>query len=665
VEGTVQGVAKAKEAFQVKAAGFIDEATQVDAAARKLGLSRTDIGRALDGQLDTLKPDVRAKLTQAVLDDRDGSGKISVLDGWRRLFKEAREEIQAGGYDIGEIQDYVPLKALRGVDLAERMRDTYTSLQRQALAGKTSILKLAGEEAQDFRTMAGRVLRKDAEKLTEGDLTSVAKLALQQGKTTPTYTPSAVFERLGSVPDGFREYDVGKLFTGYINGNLKAVHFDTALKQVQSHITAFRAAGLPEAATFFERHLADVTGASSRGLAGAMRDAGLSLRNAGRTLQGSDSAAARAAGHVVEGIPEFAGWANGLVYPSYLGLPNLKAPLRNVTQPVFKTLPEIGWRAATKWTFQAYAEVGAEMKAAAKAGKNPFTHMDDQLKAAGLSGQHIMANLDVEPGMASGARQVVDKFNSKIMALYSQTDTINRAVTAKMGQQWAKAVLAGDKSAIQALDRLGPGMRAQLKADGLGDAAALGHKLGDCLIGRTQFRYGKELQSEFGRTMGPLFTMFTKWPTMVAADVLDGFDKSKLQGTKDLITKYLAPLGALYAVEHALTASGGDHNTAFKVYVGDLPSLSPADTVMHPFKTIDGLGGPMVQLGREALDAAGDIGGDRGDDKARTVVRHVLKGYAPVVAPILNELDRWSNARNPKQPTPTRDFVNKLPLIGQ
>ncbi len=665
LEGKVQGVAKAKEVFQVKAATYFDEATRIDREARKLGLSRTDVGKALDGQLDKLSPEAQTKLTQLAMTDRDGKGEVSVLDAWRRLWNDARQDIQAAGYDIGNISNYVPMRSLRGVDLAEAFRDQYTALQKRALAGRTTIGKLTGEDADDFRAMAAKVLRKAPDELTDADFTTAAKAALEHSKTNPVYTPSAVFERLGSVPDTYREYDVGKLFTGYINGNFKAVHFDQPLKDVRTYISAYRAAGLTQAADYLERYMADVTGASSRGLAGQMRDAGVALRDAGRKLQGSDSAAVRGLGRATEGLPDFAAWANGLIYPSYLGFPNVKAPLRNMTQVVLKTVPEIGYANGSKWMFKAMWDLGAEMAEATKAGTNPFRVIEERLQQAGHVGQHIMANLDHDPTIASKARSAADWLNSKSMLLYAQTETLNRAITVKMGQEWAKAAAAGDQSALAALNRLAPGARNQIAASNLlqpENVDKLGHFLGSELIGRTQFRYGKELQSDFGRAMGPLFTMFTKWPTMVAADMLDGFGESKTRGVANVVTKYLAPYGALYAIQQAKDMSGGDPSTAYKVWVGDLPSAAPLDTITHPTKTMDVLGGPGLQLGREYLNALSEVGtnGSKAATLGRTALRHTVKSYIPGVSQVLNELDRWDNAAGSHQATTTRELINRI-----
>jgi hypothetical protein len=583
---------------------------------------------------------------------------------------------------MGERTNYIPMRSLRGVDLAQAFRDQFTVLQKRALAAGTTIAKLAGDDVDDFRAMAAKVMRKSPGDLTDADFSAAAKAALAQAKTVAVYTPSAVFDRgEQGIGEAFREYDVGKLFTGYINGNLKAVHFDEALKGVRTYITAYRAAGMTNAANYLEQYMADVTGASSRGLVGAMRTAGVTLRDAGRQLQGSDNLAVRGLGHMTEGLPDFLGWANGLVYSSYLGLPNVMAPLRNMLQVPLKTIPEIGYVNGTKWMFQAAWDLTKEMTEAVAAKQNPFKVIEQRLQAEGHIGQHIMANLDVEPGIGNTLRGAADWLNGWSMVLYQHTETMNRALTVKMGQQWAKELATGSKSAFTALNRLPPGFRNELQASGiLGGKYTpevidkLGHAIGDALIGRTQFRYGKELQSEFGRAMGPLFTMFTKWPTMVAADILEGFGEGKVRGTTALITKNLAPWGLLYAIQAAKDHSGSDPSIAYQLFVGDLPKMTPFDSVLPEAvkakltgkpstgSTFDMVGGPMVQLGKDYIDALSKVGNDNGSfgTGMRTALRQTVKSYIPIFSQAVNEMDRFDQARNPGAATTSRELINRI-----
>lgn len=677
VEGLFDSFAKAKEAFEVKAVGHMTGAAQVDRAARKAGLSRTDVGKALGGRLHELSPDKQAKLTALSLKDRDGGGKISILDAWRREYDEVYEALRAAGYDVGYIANYVPLKALKGADMAAALRARLGDLQRKALGQKKNSLLDLGDDPEflEFKDVVGHLVGKDPSKLTEGDLVGAAKSALGRGKTSIGYTPGAVFERTGDgVPEFAREWDVGKLFTQLVNGNLKAVHFDRAFKQGQATHAALERMGLQKSAQYVERYLLDQSGAASRGLAGFIRNTGETLRDAGRQLQAYDGVKGQA-GKALEAVPDFVGWANGLVYPSYLGFPNVKAITRNMTQTLFTTVPELGGFKAAKWWGEATGGMIKEAMQEIANKRSPFKLWSKQLQDVGLLGEHIMADIDTTPGLTTGLRYYADKFNSWAMKLYSETDTINRMLAYRMGQSWAKAVANGHPGAVEALAKLGPGTKNQLRASGLIDAtikskdsAKLGHVLGDWLIGRTQFRYGKEQQSEFGRYMGTAFSMFTKWPVMVGSDIHDSFQRGALNGVRHTAQKYLAPYALLYGAQAAMTASGNDPSVAYKLVVGDAREYSPLESILHPGKQLEQLGGPGVQLAKEGLETLTHL--ERGDtDKAaalaRTAARQLIKGYVPGVSQVINEVDRYERAVDPDAETLSRRFVNDLPVIGQ
>ena len=70
-------------------------------------------------------------------------------------------------------------------------------------------------------------------------------------------------------------------------------------------------------------------------------------------------------------------------------------------------------------------------------------------------------------------------------------------------------------------------------------------------MSETQFNYNRTTLSEYGRYMGPVFTMFTKWPLSIAGDV-----RSKLLNEKQYkkaATKYLGPLAAFTAADAMLS----------------------------------------------------------------------------------------------------------------
>jgi hypothetical protein len=73
------------------------------------------------------------------------------------------------------------------------------------------------------------------------------------------------------------------------------------------------------------------------------------------------------------------------------------------------------------------------------------------------------------------------------------------------------------------------------------------------LISGTMFNYDKATASRFVREMGPIFGMFTKWPSSIAGKMANSYLEGGVTGfTKHTGTVYLAPLAALSGLQMAI-----------------------------------------------------------------------------------------------------------------
>jgi hypothetical protein len=291
--------------------------------------------------------------------------------------------------------------------------------------------------------------------------------------------------------------------------------------------------------------------------------------------------------------------------------------------------------------------------------KRGWKAIEADLQQRGLASTSL-GRVELEPGLTGKTGRALRQFNEFTMKAYSGTDVANRKITAETAALWADALNAGSKPALAALERLPTGFKVRLRQAPPEQWTDI---LADYLIGRTQFRYGRETMNEFGRDMGSAFSMFTKWPVMVASDIVDTFQRNAHKGTlpgawaatQRLGTKYMAPLAALYAANEALQnitgdETGGPPRGVARFLLGkDITEISPLMSV----KAIDILANPALELGRDFVSAPGDA------SKSRTVLRRGIKTLMPG-AQILNELDRWSEAHNPGEATPSRELVNKI-----
>jgi len=67
------------------------------------------------------------------------------------------------------------------------------------------------------------------------------------------------------------------------------------------------------------------------------------------------------------------------------------------------------------------------------------------------------------------------------------------------------------------------------------------------------FNYNKPSLYEFGRTLGPMFATFAKWPTAIAGEIISEYrTKSMSAATRRVAERYAAPLLAFSAVDYML-----------------------------------------------------------------------------------------------------------------
>jgi hypothetical protein len=307
------------------------------------------------------------------------------------------------------------------------------------------------------------------------------------------------------------------------------------------------------------------------------------------------------------------------IYPNLLG-GNVYAPMRNLTQTPFLTGTEIGGiegqKVVGRGAMKAAASLRSKHGTKVQLGKTlpEVRHsMEAELRALGLApGEHFgkgdvahEAALRSTKYLGRGVR-FVDSWNKWMMALYSKSDVVNRYITLYTAKELAKDALAGKGYALDYVKRLNAGDKASIyKLMKSGNQDDLGVLMARQLIAKTQFNYGKESLSEFGREFGRAVSMFTKWPLMVMGDL----EELQRNGRAlDGIKKYVAPMLALGAADIALNEMEFFENPAAKLAFGrGLFAAAPGGALLGVSTP------PLVQAPLDLIDAAdsmikGDVG---------------------------------------------------------
>ncbi len=378
-------------------------------------------------------------------------------------------------------------------------------------------------------------------------------------------------ERLSDeVPDAIRQYDIGKLMGGWIDSVTNDAATRKVLRKIRTQGKALRAVD-PMAADYVQNYVSDVAG-GLKGLAAESTEfmEKFQKKNYRKAIeaeaQGDTTAAAFH--RMKTRFPQYAQYLQAQLYPYLLGM-RVDAVLRNLTQPYLLTIPDIGGSAKYKAEL-----VGRSLLETAKFPFNPKAL--DELKSKGwmppdpTPGAFQAMSRGIEQGgkIKRGAKKALEAANNLAMYGYQQSDVANRVITLGVGKKLTKDILNGNKSALSYVNKLPPAYKSKAKqAIAAQKPEQLRDVVTDHLIATTQFNYNRPSMSEFGRQAGTAFSMFSKWPTAIGADLFDGFDAAKFAktrgetrlnpGVSKAMRKYMGPYVGLMAANAMITGGTG------------------------------------------------------------------------------------------------------------
>ena len=615
----------------------------------------------------------------------------NVMLKWNDFFELARETINSTGYFTPKVDYYTTRKALKDTDLAISIQRSMQDIKRYAISARVddifsltskdlASIGVTGKEAADIMNdikslsyMATTRL-KDVEELTEKNVAELVGSLISEGKSRLGlgYELSAVMSRSGqNIAPRFRDLNLTSVALRYIESNVRTAFFSKDYVKLSDSLDIVRAVGLRNAADWMQDHLDDVVGGTASGktkvsnmlLSGAEA---LKFRYT-VALQNTwfkDTVVQRAA----EGLPEFLGKWQSMIYPSYLGL-NVRAHLRDYGQVILKAAPELGGWYGYKTAFLSYKDA-INASRDPSTGRFSFNQLKETLQERGVLGT---SNITAEAIRNYGGKSVPGaglyrQANESMMAIYSLGDMTNRIVTYHMGKRLASDLARGDEAAIKALQRLGPAAKSNLKAAGLreaidsGDMIKAGDILGKWLVGKTQFHYGLEQKAKYARFMGPMFSMFTKWPTSIGSEIIEMWNENpgayrKLQKFNQL---YGAPLAALagidYTVDHVF---GGSEEGAYNYAIGSTTEMTPLASVgftLFQNPTLE-MADYFLQSAKKAIE---DPSAESFSSAGKSIVKRVSKQSFGSVSAIINEIERYEKRYQGEDETMIDEALNAM-----
>lgn len=651
---------------------FTDRLLPLQKEAKQMGLSGQDVSNLITMEDEGAYKALVSKLGEPKANDYR-SRLQDVISGDKGLLGYLKEL----GYNPAQRKNYMPMKAQSSTKIASILQGKMEALPA-ALGGRDirdvrlSLEKAAAQQggldsllASDPAAATISLLDKTAERLSLQpiqklqDFSAIREQLLSGGRWAENAQGipdsleeiSALFARKGEVPGEIRENDAWKLLAGYVNENLRAAHFEDALQYGRLYTDVLNKLGMKKTSELFENYVKDQAG-GARFLNGAIRKLNSKIEFTGsEKVRKAVGKWDERLGKAIEGLPEFTSWLNSQVYPAKLAL-NVPGIIRNSTQFMATTIPELGATGiyGTKKAAAAARAILGEDANKIEAVKKIVREMEDK----GLLSNHGRLETSEFSKAFGGAKGTVDSLQEKMFMAYQATDKFNRILTWKMGREVAADILSENPDAIKFLGSLDSATKQHLRSiigkpmGGKEKLDAVHDIVGRYLISKTQFDYSTANKAEWARLAGPMFSMFTTWPAMVGGDMVDVLkNKGALQGGKKLLSKYLPFYGLAMAANAAVNNS--DSDTA-KYLFGNTTSYSPLDSVLPSGNKMAGRGGllsnPLIDNATKAAKSA-----LTGDVKAlgRQALTEGATTYAPIVAPILNEIDRYTRVRDGKK----------------
>ena len=295
------------------------------------------------------------------------------------------------------------------------------------------------------------------------------------------------------------------------------------------------------------------------------------------------------------------------VYTNYLGW-NPKSIMQNIASPYIMMLGEVGPTKATKL----YIEATLDLLKYKKSGGNINKLLTEEgLLAPQWTGE-VLDGLRAsakKSSIADLSSRVLDKYEKAMMAGFEGSEKIARATNYFMSKRLAREALQNEKTAEAVWKSLDPAYQRLFKNAYKSEDLATAEKvLADYFNANNMFHYDRINMSEYGRQMGPLFSVFSKWPTHIGGKIMQEYrDKGIKKGSIRTAQTLLAPYLGLHAID-SLTRP--ENNDAYNNIVGKagFAGWTPMDSVISVAQR--GPGGiaetPFWQMTKAVKDAVKD-----------------------------------------------------------
>lgn len=609
-------------AFTRHMAASAKDVEKLNNLVKSSGITQNELYNALD------KPDIV----------KFGGQKGQVVEAYKSWFEKMRQEANAQGLNIAKRENYVPHFLKDQFEIARNVRDRVREIEQRFgvnLANYTQdqyadAVKKGMNESPLYRELKDGLDYLYGEKIGTPQLLQdflSQQLNPRSAGVRSSSKAAATYRRTAeNVPLFLRETDVGRLAVRWVSTTLKHAYLRNEFADVEKARDMLAKAGFKADSETLTNWLTDNLGGTR---ANTWRAATQEFSNTLMNMADKGGTKGRLANMLLEGGANNFMRFTGAVYPNFLGF-NVRSALQNMTQPFLVTAPELGAVLGPRYILRTLPKLG---------NLKTLMQTAEQYRAAQWSTelQSILESGMKRSWIGEKSDKLIRQYTSLAMGIYEVAERANRAIVVNMGQELTKDILAKDKVALQYLSKLNVGARREIQdAIARGDTGAAEKLLINNLLDKTAFQYNRLSMSEFGRAMGPVMSTFSKWPTVLAGDIIESYERQGLgKGSLELSRKYLGPLVLLAAGNAVLT--GGEAFKQEDVQTAALIGGQQGLTSLSPLMSLkQGIGMPPVLQSAKKL-TEGALSGDM--NKVVNGLSSVGDAYIPVIPSILRTIN--------------------------
>lgn len=551
-----------------------------------------------------------------LLDSKPSKADSSEIKAWRELFENGRNWMVKRGIPIkqlvreGETLGYIPKLRLPMTKYVPAFRKQLAKYQVTDDLSQEQFEKLLGNDG--FQELVGELQRVSRKEIKDaGDFMLVKNTFLDnpaEVRSGLNHTSFATKYRDDRIPEWALETDVPSLAQRWFRTNLKHAAVRDTVQELKTIAKIAEDAGEDQIHNYTVGLIQDILGTRVGTPASALKKMGekIKIRNAHRIADSTNPVEKRLL-EAQSYAPDIGARMMQEVYPAYIGL-NPKSMLQNLTSFYLQNTPEIGFAHGTKLAKQAIGDLASEKditKYVISKGYLPRQWTAESIQA---TKDGFLKN--------KAAREFVkwdDKYQNAMMYLFNKSEIAARYLTDRMGRRLADDMIENPKIARSFLTRMTDSARQRqferlLKA---GDQEGLRDSVAKYLNDSNMFNYDKLNMSEYGRVMGPMFSVFSKWPTATAGKVAHQImSRSKTEAATKIGQMLVMPWLTLNLADNLMKEYREESPRLQKVIGRDgLATWAQLDSMPSP--DITGRGGlmetPAVKAGKQAGQMAQNI----------------------------------------------------------